>query len=334
MDWTSAAFLAASVLMIDLAVRLVFLPVILRVFETKPPLQADSRPPEPSAELVAIPTTHGLMLRGSIHYRLTPAPRGVLVFCPELYGNHGTARSYCQGLREAGFDVLSFDFRNQGESDSLPGYEPLHWLTEFEVADVLSVIAFARRHPRLQSLPLGLFGVSRGGNAALVAAARSPDVVCVACDGAFGTELMMEHYTRRWSTLYVPAWVVRVVPHWHIRLTLQMARWWSQLRRKCRYASVERSLAALRKTPVYLICGERDNYVDPVIARQMARRLGPACVELWIAPEAKHNQARELHTQEYDRRLAEFFSRLEALVPEIPAGRLQLATEHARRTRA
>jgi hypothetical protein len=37
---------------------------------------------------------------------------------------------YAPALLEAGFAVFSFDFRNQGSSDSLPGYHAKHWLSE------------------------------------------------------------------------------------------------------------------------------------------------------------------------------------------------------------
>lgn len=48
--------------------------------------------------------------------------------------------TYCQGLVVAGFHVLSVDFRNQGESDSIPGYVPIHWVSEYELDDVRHIL--------------------------------------------------------------------------------------------------------------------------------------------------------------------------------------------------
>ncbi|HID21319.1 MAG TPA: alpha/beta fold hydrolase, partial [Planctomycetaceae bacterium] len=162
--------------------------VIFSVIDTAPPFNVEPHPPNEAGKPISFPTTHGLTLRGSL-YRQTDQPsRGLIIFCHELGGNHWSALSYCEGLWEAGFDILAFDFRNQGESDALPGYEPLHWLTCYEVQDVLSAIRFVRQDDQLARMPLGLFGISRGGGAALAAGALTPSVRCVACEGAFAME--------------------------------------------------------------------------------------------------------------------------------------------------
>lgn len=309
MDWTVVGIIA-GVILADLALRFAFIPVALRVFEARPPLRAEMAPPDSNALEISFPTTHGLTLRGGLYVHENRPSRGIIIFCPELSGNHWSAMSYCRGLWDAGFDILSFDFRNQGESDRQPHYEPLHWVTEYEVADVLSAIDFARRRSELQALPIGMLGVSRGGGAALLAAARCPDVECVAADGAFSTDRMMLHYTRRWIRLYVPQWLLRLVPWWHVRLTLRLMRWTSQKRRGCQYASFDRWLPQLRSTSVFLVVGHRDNYVDPEIVNEMAQQIGPSCREVWVVPDAKHNMARQVQPEEYDRRLVEFFSQL------------------------
>jgi len=307
--WTIVGVIA-GLFLTDLLIRLVFVPIALRIFEARPPLQAELTSPDSDGHEIRFPTTHGLSLRGSLYLREERPSRGVILFCPELSGSRWSAMSYCQGLYQAGFDILAFDFRNQGESDRQPDYEPLHWVTEYEVADVLAAIDFVRGRTELKTLPIGLFGVSRGGGAALLAAARCPDVECVACDGAFSTDRMMLHYARRWITLYVPQWLLKLMPWWHVRMTLWLVRLTSEKRRRCRYTSFDRWLPQLGGTPVFLIVGDRDNYVDPGIVGEMAQQIGPSCQSVWVVPDAKHNMARQVEPQEYDRRLMEFFSQL------------------------
>ena len=307
----------AGVLIIDLLVRALAVRVILPVFERRPPFAVEPAEPDSQAALVEFPTTQGLTLRGSLYRQAHRPARGIVIFCPEMAGTCWSAPSYCRGLVEAGFDVLAFDFRNQGQSDSLPGYEPLHWVTEHEVADVLAAIACVRSREDLARLPLGAFGVSRGGGAALAAAARSNEVEAVVCEGAFTTDSLTMLYTYRWAELYVPDWLMRLIPRWHLAGTLALARRVSQRRRRCTYTVLERELPRLKSKPVLFIAGERDAYVPPAVAEAMCGYIGGERQSVWLVPEAGHNLARDVDPETYDRRLAAFFNEfLRAAAPE------------------
>ena len=313
----------AAFLLVEFAVRVAVLSYVLPIFERRPTFNVRPAEPDPEAEPVRFQTAGGLTLVGSL-YRPAVEPQGLIVFCPEFGGNHWSAPAYASGLLEAGFALLSFDFRNQGESDSEPGYSPTHWLTEREVADVRAALRYVESREDLARLPVGLFGVSRGANAALAAAARSPQVRAVAGEGAFSTDAMMLYYAYRWAELYVPRWVIRRFPEWHIAETMRFARRFSGLRGGVRYTVLERRLRRLADRPVLLITGEKDSYVAPAIAKRIRRRIGPSCRPVWVVPGAKHNQARLTAPQEYDRRLADFFS--QALVaPAHLAGPPRLA---------
>jgi pimeloyl-ACP methyl ester carboxylesterase len=307
MLWQVAAVLVALLVAFDLFVRSISVRVALGFFEKMPSFGIVPADPDPDVEVIQFPTSNGLTLRGSVYRHAGLASRGLVVFCPELGGNHWMAMRYCEGIRQAGFDILAFDFRNQGDSDHLSDYEPLHWLTAYEVDDVLAAIDFTKHRGDLNNRPLFLFGVSRGGGAALAAAARSPDVTRVACDSAFSTDSMMAFYARRWAPLIAPDWLLRLIPFWHIRTTLVLVRQVSRFLRGRNYTILERILPRLRTKSVYLIGGKRDTYVPAAIPEELARRIGPACT-VWIVPKAKHNGARSVQTVEYDRRLVEFFS--------------------------
>ncbi len=291
----------------DLIVQCVYVRLVLRVFESKPPFAVPSFPPDPSAELVSFVTDDGVTLRGSIHRPLLRSSKGLILFCPELEGSHWSATSYAHGLLEAGFDVVSFDFRSQGESDSQPGYDPLHWPTTFEVEDVRAALRFIKARDDLRHLPLGVMGVSRGSTPALIAAAESEDVKAVCCEGAYSTDALMVHFIGRWATLYVPRALLPMLPNWHIRVTSVLVRWTSQFFRQSRYVVLERWLPRLKNQSVLLVAGERDNYVHPNVGRDLQRRIASDGVQFWLVPKAKHNRARNVAPAEYDRRLREFF---------------------------
>ena len=181
--------------------------------------------------------------------------------------------------------------------------------------DVHSAIAYVLSREDLRELPLGLMGISRGGSAALAAAAACPDVKCVACEGSFATNDLFFHFALRWASIYVPGWLLNVIPLWHLRGTLVLIRLLSQWHRKCRYTLLERCVSQLRQKPILMIAGERDTYVDPSIPEQFCRRVSGNAESLWVVPNAKHNGARKVEPEEYDRRLVKFFSDLS---PETP----------------
>ena len=310
--WTIAASVLGGLLLIELLVQAALVRIIRRLFEQGPPFLVEHEPPDPAAEPVAFHTADGLTLRGCLYHHLEQPPRGVIIFCHEFGGNHRSALTYCQGLWNSGFDILAVDFRSQGDSDQLGGYEPLHWLTEFEVEDTLATIRYTRNRDELRDLPLGLFGISLGAGAALVAAARNLGVVdAIAVDGAYATDVMMRHFTPRMATLVVPDWVYRLIPGWHTRLTFKLVRWTSQLRRRVRYPAVERSLPSLQGQPVLFISGARDTYVLPEVTAELYQLKGAGAPAPWIVPRAKHNLGRQVATAEYDRRLVEFFGVLD-----------------------
>lgn len=302
----------AGLIVIDLAIRLFALTVILPIFERKPPFGVKPTDPHPAAEPISFPTTNGLTLRGAVYRHNEQPSRGLVVFCHETDGSHWSAMTYGPALWEAGFDMLAFDFRNQGDSDGLPDYDPLHWLTQYEVDDLKSALAYIKTRPELASLPLGFFGISRGGSAALAVAAQVPEVRCVACESSFSTDSVFMHFTLRWAAVYIPEWSLKLIPMWHLRSTLAFARWISQFRRHCRYITLERWLPLLGDRPVLMIAGESDSYVHPDVAKQVFNAIGnsPVPNELWLVRRAKHNGSRLIEPEEYDRRLVAHFSKM------------------------
>jgi uncharacterized protein len=300
----------AAFVLIDIAIQIAGIFAILPILERTPPFAVEPTSPAPAADRVEFQTLDGLTLRASLHRPRDTPPVGLVIFCPELGGDHWSATWYCRALMEKGFAVLAFDFRNQGQSDALPGYSPIHWLTEFEVADVIAAIDYTKRRRDLADLPLGLFGISRGGSAALVAAARCRDVQCVACEGVFSISSMSLHYTMRWASLYHPSWIIRLYPIWHIRATLAVARWVSQFRRHCRYVVLENWLKRLAGRPVLMIVDGRDTYVLPEISDSLFEYFPQGSSQRWAVRTAKHNMAREVDAEQFDRRIVEFFSQM------------------------
>jgi len=294
--------IVACILLLDRGFRSYVSPQIRDIFENVPPFNVNVEPENAAARRVEFTTADGIQLRGSLLNADLKDVAGLVLFFPELHGNHWMAQRYCEAFIKERFAVLSFDFRNQGQSDSMKGYSPIHWMTEFEMADVEAALEFVESDPELASLPIVAFGISRGGVAALLAGCRYPRIRAVIADSAFGTMAMIRFFVDRFVKHVIPEWFYFLLPKWHVNMTLRQAVRLSEKGRQCRYCHLEHDVNGLESGSVLLISGGRDSYVTPEIAQRLRGVIGLKA-ELWIVPGAKHNMSRAMMTEEYDRRI-------------------------------
>lgn len=324
----SLAVLVLLGLGLRLYVCLRFLPTIVRIFEEVPFFSVLAAEPAPDAEELSFPTSDGLTLRGSYWPTTAPERIGVILFCHEFSSRRWSCRHYCGHLRDSGYDIFTFDFRNHGESDALEGYEPLQWVTEYEVADVNAALRYLRQRDDISPRGVGIYGMSKGGAAALAAAAHRNDVAAIVTDGAFPTHGMQVVYMRRWVAIYsqdgfwlerLGVWLERTAARWmppispwrpntQYDLLARTARRISERRRNCRFVDVEGAVERLGCRPWLMIQGERDSYVLPEVARELFRYAGSRS-KLWIVPMAKHNKSIQVAAQRYRKELCGFFDR-------------------------
>ena len=302
-----AALALAGLLAFAVYVMIRYGPVVARIFE-EPPVFAPLRvPPEPGGEEVRFAAAAGNELAGTYYRARTEGRLGTVVFCHEFLGDRGTFHPYVDSLRDLGFDLFTFDFRNHGDSASDPSYQPLPWVSDLEVRDLRAALDYLRGRPDADPAGVGLFGISRGGGAALCVAADDPRVWAVATDGAFPTRGTMRAYINRWAEIYVRSeWIKRHKPVWMYGFAGWFGRMLSQGRTGRRYPNMERAASRLSPRPWLMIHGERDTYIGPEIARELFDFAGDP-KDLWLVPGAKHNRCREADPEGYRSRVETFF---------------------------
>src|SRR5262249_37058108 len=203
-----------------------YLHQMLRIFQEKPLFVIPRGQSVPDAEEVSFSTADGLKLRGC--YLRTPHPRrGVILFGLEFGSNPWTCTAYSGYLRDSGYDIFCFEPRNQGDSERLENYEPLQWVTGYEVRDFEAAVAYLKGRPDADPCGIGFFGVSKGAGAGLIAAAHGDYVRCAVTDGLFATYTTMVPYLRLWFKIYSHARLRQaLLPAWHYgRIGLGVPGW-------------------------------------------------------------------------------------------------------------
>jgi uncharacterized protein len=253
--------------------------------------------------------------------------RGVVIFCHEYGSDMYSCMRYCRGLLEAGFDVFTFDFRSHGHSSGLPGYQPRLWPSDKEMFDCLGAIAFVQDELESRNLNarIGLFGISRGAGAAILAAAYAQNrmpVHAVLADSAFSTDTTLEWSMKKWVHIFAR---VRLVYENHPEVFWRFLRWlllrFANMRFHCRFPSVREMVGQLRDIPVFFIHGNKDSYIrseqaELLYSRAKSRRY------LWLVPDAKHNQAAVVDPIRYTARTVTFFDKF---IVSNPSGQSRVA---------
>jgi pimeloyl-ACP methyl ester carboxylesterase len=285
-----------------------YLQYMVRIFQEKPLFVVPRGQPVADAEDVRFPTADGLTLAGC-YLRARGPRRGVVLFGLEFGSNRWACVAYCESLLQSGFDVFCFEPRCQGDSDRHPGYEPLQWVTEFEVRDTEAALAYLKGRPDADPRGVGLFGISKGAGAGLEVAARDPYVRCFVTDGVFGTYTTLVPYMRLWFRIYNTHHVRQtLLPSWYYGLIGMVGLRQIERERGCRFVHLERALPLLAGRPLLLIHGGADTYIRPEMTRALFE-LAPEPKELWLVEGAKHNQALHVAGDEYRRRVLAFFDK-------------------------
>ena len=235
-------------------------------------------------------------------------PLGLVVFAHEFGSDRASGLRYCGPLLDAGYDVFAFDFRGHGASAPEAGYRPRQWPSDRERADMLGAIAFISSYLEQQGRPreIGVFGISRGGGAAILASAAVDNVRAVVTDGAFSSDTTLEYLMRRFATIFAR---IRIVAENHPPMFWRFFRWLlfreCARRFKCRFPSVRKALVRMGHKPILLIHGEKDSYI-PIAQSQALYDLAAGPKSLWIVPGAKHNQSVMVAPEVYAERVLRF----------------------------
>lgn len=155
---------------------------------TRTPLLEDPADYGMEFEDVFFPSADGVPLEAWF----IPAPSNRLIVCNHpmtmnRYGYPGHLEPWSQfndvqvnflkvykALYEAGYNVLTYDLRNHGRSGDANGGLTGTGLLEWR--DVVGAALYVKQHDQLKNMSVGLFNPCAGGNAAMVAWTKRPEL--------------------------------------------------------------------------------------------------------------------------------------------------------------
>ncbi len=283
-----------------------YLGTLLRIFEEKPLFIIPRGERAEGAEDVEISAIDGSTIRGCYLRTEASERKGVILFGLEFGSNRWSCRPYCEELLKTGYDVFAFEPRSQGESDKVAGYDPLQWLTRYELDDTLTAVEYLRQRPDADANGIGFFGISKGGSAGLMAASKHGYIRCVVTDGAFATVGTMIPFMRKFATIYSNnKRMQNLLPDYFYRVFAQSGVASVARKRHVEYMHLEPIMKRLKR-PLMMIHGEKDSYIKVAMAEDLFRRAAQP-KRFWIVPGARHNQALHLAGQEYHDTVRGFF---------------------------
>ncbi|MGF1633920.1 MAG: dienelactone hydrolase family protein [Phycisphaerae bacterium] len=130
----------------------------------------------PKESSVLIPIDAG-ELNGAL--RVVSSATGVIIFAHGSGSSRHSSRNrrVASRLNAAGFDTLLFDLLTDAEEVADRQTAALRFNIPMLSERLVVAVEWAKTHPQLKGLPIGLFGASTGAAAAIYAAAERPDGV-------------------------------------------------------------------------------------------------------------------------------------------------------------
>ena len=293
------------VLLVFLIAFLVVVSIVVKIFMGIHITTVRDVDPDVDAEKVEFSASDNIVLHGCFMKGKNSGGK-TIVFCHEAGAGRGSWFKYISYLPESGYNVFSFDFRGHGQSLAKNGYKPNQWIGTYELRDLTAAIEYLSQRDDVDPKNIGLFGISRGGGVAVCVAANMQDrIKAIVCDSAFSTYETMLDYIVRWTSIYFPCnRLPSLINHMLARSALIISR----IILRHDLPRMEKYLRKLESIPVFLIHGERDNYISVDQSRRLIK-IAREPKELWNVHKARHNEGVLVQPEMYKKKVINFLDK-------------------------
>ncbi|MGE4357872.1 MAG: alpha/beta hydrolase [Candidatus Omnitrophota bacterium] len=212
-----------------------------------------------------------------------------IVLCHGLGTNKSDLLSMVKFIYNSAFNLFLFDFRGHGESQGKAtsfGY--------LEQKDLEGAIDYL--YQRVENKNIGVFGLSFGGAVAIMLAGRDERIKAVVSDSAYGNLYLIMLYSAK---------AFYALPKFPVNIFLKIA-YFLRFGVNPENVSPEKEISKISPRPVFIIHGEKDKQVPLENAYSLFKKAGLP-KEIWIVPDADHGESFALFSEEYSRKIIEFF---------------------------
>ena len=275
--------------------------VTIAYLATHPPRRRLKRSPDGFGapfENVSFPSLDGVKLSGwFVPARVEPGteygPRGVIILCHGMLYNRVEALAWAGPIWQRGFALLLFDFRALGRSDGdlcTAGY--------LETQDLRGAVEYLSMRPDMKDVPIGVFGFSMGGAAAILAAAEEERILAVATHGAFATleRAIVQRYRHHFGPLAPFA----------VQAGMLLGRYLRWFPVPASSVAPINAVSRLAPRPLLLLHGGEDRVVHPADAQDLHDAAGYP-KSLHVFPRSGHKKIYRPLRNEARERVADFF---------------------------
>ncbi len=240
-------------------------------------------------ETVTFRNGQGMRLNGWWLNR--PATRKVIVLCPGYGRNKSDLLGIGSRLWQSGYNVLLFDFRDQGESEPA-----IATIGHFERHDLEAALDYV--HSRLPGAEIGALGYSMGAAVAIMTAASRPDIRSLVADSSFA------------DLRKVLRMAFHQVTHLPASPAFEIIELLVRLRAGYRISDVRPAdyIARIAPRPILIVHGDSDT-IAPIEDAYALFDAANEPKELWIAPDTAHCGTYFADRQAYIDRVVAFFEK-------------------------
>jgi pimeloyl-ACP methyl ester carboxylesterase len=233
-------------------------------------------------------TKDGIKLKG-IDMKPKMKTKGTILVCHYLGGSKEQILPFVECLLRTGFRIVSFDFRNHGESQS---DNRIKFCLEDDFDSFIEIVK-----QKVEAESFGIIGFSMGATSALFGLGKYPEIKAAVIDSG-PLILVKEYFLYTLNEKKVKNPLTRF-----FFLTIYL--YYAGFNRMSK--NTFKILQPIVNKQVLLIHGDKDNIIPIENAEIVLKYLDPKCTILWRVPNSRHLTNRFLRTREYEQNVVQFF---------------------------
>jgi len=270
--------------------------------KTRLPLTSTPKGDGFSYQDVSFPTSDGVTLSGWWMPAQSHKLLGTVILSHGVFKNRGQVLSRAEFLVKAGYQVLLFDHRGEGQSGESPVSGGV-----LEAGDYLAAVNYLKASRHL-ARPVAFLGFSLGAISAIRAAPQCPDVDAVIADSPLPN--VKAYVSRRGmggAFARLPGFFSRCLTDYDqlTGLTLQPSD-----------LNLEPIVRQFNEKPILYITGEADDLARSEEVRKLFTETQSNHRSLVYIPEAGHEQTYSLYPVMYEQAVKSFLTEVKENFPE------------------